>query len=181
MYQSYTWLQAILWTVVCSQDVLAISWLLAGYGPKSIHFKRESYNTMYQNWTWLQAILWIVVRSWDFWTCISDGPTAWLSDGLTDSPTLFVCYYLLPCKPSVNTGNISPAILIPVCSELAYLCNVWTRVKGHYVCLLLCPNSLSYNMGTFFRNRDFCLCIWDARQYQNFESMGINFTSSSSK
>ena len=33
MYPSCIWLQAILWTVVCSQDYLG------GYGPKSMHFK----------------------------------------------------------------------------------------------------------------------------------------------
>ena len=31
MYQSGTWLQSVLWTVVCLRDFLAIRWLLAGY------------------------------------------------------------------------------------------------------------------------------------------------------
>ena len=51
-----------------------------------------------------------------------------------------------------------------------------SRVKGQYVCLLLCLSSLSYSMGTFFRKRHFCVCIWDTRQYRNFETVGINPT-----
>ena len=30
-----------------------------------------------------------------------------------------------------------------------------------------------YSMGTFFSNRYFCLYIWDIRQYQKFETIGI--------
>ena len=31
MYQSCTWLPSILWTIACSQDLLAIVWLSSGY------------------------------------------------------------------------------------------------------------------------------------------------------
>ena len=55
-----------------------------------------------------------------------------------------------------------PAIPTPVCSEPAYLCNVWAVVKlkgTMYVCCCVCVPYL-YRMGTFFRNRHFCLGVW---------------------
>ena len=32
----------------------------------------------------------------------------------------------------------------------------------------------TYNIGTSFGNRHFCLCIWDTRHYQTVKAMGIN-------
>ena len=64
-----------------------------------------------------------------------------------------------------------PAILATVCSETAGLCKVWTGIEGHSVWLLL---SYPYNMGTFFGNTHFCLCIWDTRQYKNSNTTGIS-------
>ena len=66
-----------------------------------------------------------------------------------------------------------PTILIHASSELAYLCNVWTGVEGHYMYVCCCPILITWE---HFLERHFCLCIWDTRQYQNFEITGINPT-----
>ena len=93
MYQSCTWLQSILWTVVCARDLFAIGWLLAGYCLAMAQNQNTSRHThshilqcMYQTCTSLQAILWTVERSRDFWLCRSDGCTDWLMDSQTLLP-----------------------------------------------------------------------------------------------
>ena len=55
------------------------------------------------------------------------------------------------CRFTTQTLIDRPAILTPVWSQLAYLFNVWTRVKGCYVYLVQCLNSDLYSMGTFFK------------------------------
>ena len=45
--------------LVCSQD------FLAGYVPKSIHFRTQSY-AMYQSGTWLLSMIWTAVCSQEF-------------------------------------------------------------------------------------------------------------------
>ena len=65
MYQSWTWMQAILWTVARSHEF----WLSTGYWltmAQNQYTARQSYTAMYQSWTWLQATLWTVVCSRDF-------------------------------------------------------------------------------------------------------------------
>ena len=72
LWAAIYWL-AISWLLAIYQ--LAINCLSAGYGPKSIHFKTQSY-TMYQCCIWLQAILYtVVVRSQDLLAI------SWLSAG----------------------------------------------------------------------------------------------------
>ena len=107
MYQSDTCLLSILQIWVCSQDCLAIGWLLAGHWlamSQNGYTSRQSHIlTMYQNGTWLQSILWTVVCSQDILAI------GWLSAGHVPKSIHFQIVIYVPKwhMAAINTLNCS--------------------------------------------------------------------------
>ena len=95
-YYGPKWYMAAISTLgcrVCTRFVgyqLMIMWLLAGYAPKSIHFKTWSYITMYQCGTWLLSILQTAVCSGEFLAI------GWLLAGYVPKSIHFKTYIILP-------------------------------------------------------------------------------------
>ena len=150
---------------------MANSWLSAISWPSTIHQLVMGWLSIY----WLAMVLAMVLDM--------DGTIYGLAMGWLSAHLLLIQWHLYLSIElyfiSINKYVYNrTAILTLVCSEPAYHCNVWAGVKGHYTCMFAAvfefPILIEWE--PFFGNRHFVLCVWDNRQYQNLETMGITIT-----
>ena len=127
---------------------LAIGWLSAGYRLaigclSAIYRLAMGYPSagygLAINWLWDGYGL--AIGPWVSMSYLWTG--YWLAKGWLSAQLLLIQWQLYLSNElyfiSINKYVYNrPAILTPVCSEPAYLYNMWAGVKRHYVCLLLC-------------------------------------------